>query len=295
MSSSSQDRREQPAADLYRAPAPVRMLLGGLSRLAPPAAVRLATYLFGRPRRGKVRPEEEETLAGARAFRMEVEGRQLACWRWGEGPIVFLHHGWGSRGSRMVPFVVPITSRGFQVITYDAPAHGDSEGRTTTAPDIGRGLVELEEKLGGFHGIIAHSVGCWAAAVGMRRGLGVRRAVFVSPPGDLDYFAVFFTRQMGFTDEVRERMEEVFRERTGVPWDTLQPERMAPPDPPPLLVFHDQEDSVVPEEHARRVVEAWKGAGLVETRGLGHRKILRDPEVVSRAVDFITQGSERAG
>jgi len=291
--SSSRDALDGgPNTDLYRAPVPVRAVLNGLSRLVPSLAVRIAGYLFARPKRGRIHQDEEETMARAEAFEMEVEGRRLACWRWGEGPIVFLHHGWGSRGSRLAPFVEPIISRGFQAVTYDAPAHGDSEGRTTTAPDIGRHLAELERRLGGFHAVVAHSVGCWATVMAMRRGLKVERAVFVSPPGDLDYFALFFTRQLGFTDEVRLRMEAMFKERTGIPWEALKPERMAPDDPPPLLVFHDREDSVVPLEHAQAVVDTWEGGDLVETRGLGHRRILRDPDVVARAVDFVTGGSE---
>lgn len=295
VSSSRQDRSDEPATDLYRAPEPIRLLVGALSRLVPPLMVRVASYLFCRPRRGRIRADEEPVMERARSFRMEVEGRQLACWSWGQGPIVFLHHGWGSRGSRLVAFVEPLTSLGFQVLTYDAPAHGDSEGRTTTAPDIGRGLVELEEKLGGFHAIIAHSVGCWAAAVGMRRGLGPRRAVFISPPGDLDYFAGFFSRQLGLTDAVRARMERYLERQTGVPWDTLHPEQMAPAEPPPLLVFHDREDAVVPIAHARAVVDAWEGARLVQTHGLGHRRILSDPEVVSRTVSFLAEGNEQGG
>ncbi len=281
-------------SDLYRAPAPVRLVMNGISRLTPPLAVRLAAYLFARPKRGKVHGEEEATMARAEPFEMEVQGRRLACWRWGEGPIVFLHHGWGSRGSRLAPFVEPITSRGFQAVTYDAPAHGASEGRTTTAPEIGRHLAELERRLGGFHAVVAHSVGCWATAMAMRQGLMPGRVVFVSPPGYLDYFAEFFIRQLGFTNEVRLRMEAMFRERTGVPWETLKPEGMAPDDPPPLLVFHDRDDAVVPVDHARAVVAAWRGAKLIETGGLGHRRILRAPAVVARAVDFVTEGSPAA-
>lgn len=294
MSSSPQAPDGGLNSDLYRAPAPVRLALSGLSRLTPSLSVRLAAYLFARPKRGKVHPEEEATMARAEAFEMEVQGRRLACWRWGEGPIVFLHHGWGSRGSRLAPFVEPITARGFQAVTYDAPSHGASEGRTTTAPEIGRHLAELERRLGGFHAMVAHSVGCWAAAMAMRRGLRPRRVVFVSPPGYLDYFAEFFIRQLGFTDEVRLGMEAMFKERTGVPWETLKPEGMAPDDPPPLLVFHDRDDEVVPLDHARAVADAWGGAELIETGGLGHRRILRDPAVVARAVDFVTEGSPEA-
>jgi hypothetical protein len=46
---------------------------------------------------------------------------------------------------------------------------------------------------------------------------------------------------------------------------------------------------------ARRIAAAYAGrARLVTTRGLGHRRILGDPEVVETVLDFVTDG-RRAG
>jgi hypothetical protein len=35
------------------------------------------------------------------------------------------------------------------------------------------------------------------------------------------------------------------------------------------------------------IVHAWPGAGLRITDGLGHRRILRDPDVIAAAVAFL--------
>jgi pimeloyl-ACP methyl ester carboxylesterase len=55
----------------------------------------------------------------------------------------------------------------------------------------------------------------------------------------------------------------------------------------PLLVFHDAGDSVVPPEDGRAIAAAWPGARLVTTTGLGHRTIVRAPEIVGEATAFI--------
>ena len=55
----------------------------------------------------------------------------------------------------------------------------------------------------------------------------------------------------------------------------------------PMLLLHDEGDREVPFEDARTFVQAWPGAKLVVTSGLGHRAILRDPDVVTAAAAFI--------
>jgi len=55
----------------------------------------------------------------------------------------------------------------------------------------------------------------------------------------------------------------------------------------PALVLHDQDDREVPYAAGLALARAWKGARLVATQGLGHRKVLRAAEVVQDAVDFI--------
>jgi pimeloyl-ACP methyl ester carboxylesterase len=57
----------------------------------------------------------------------------------------------------------------------------------------------------------------------------------------------------------------------------------------PVLVAHDTDDKEVSYEHGIRLAELL-GARLLTTSGLGHRRILFAPEVVSAIVEFIEQG-----
>src|SRR5947208_2190272 len=45
----------------------------------------------------------------------------------GSGPLVYLVHGWGGRGSQLASFVEPLRADGYRVVMFDGPAHGDSE------------------------------------------------------------------------------------------------------------------------------------------------------------------------
>jgi len=70
-------------------------------------------------------------------------------------------------------------------------------------------------------------------------------------------------------------------------WDELHIPTLARTMATPVLIVHDQGDADVPHQHGVEIASAWPGAELISTRGLGHRAILRDREVVHRAVEFL--------
>jgi pimeloyl-ACP methyl ester carboxylesterase len=55
----------------------------------------------------------------------------------------------------------------------------------------------------------------------------------------------------------------------------------------PALVIHDDMDTDIPWKDARAVADAWPGAEFMLTHGLGHRRILRDPAVITAITEFI--------
>ena len=57
---------------------------------------------------------------------------------------------------------------------------------------------------------------------------------------------------------------------------------------PPTLVVHDRDDVFTPVTDGAAIAAAWSSARLRVTSGLGHRRLLRDPDVVAEVVDFVT-------
>jgi len=278
----------EPPAGIFSVPAPVRFANALLSRIAPPLAVRLASRLFSIPRRAQVRAYEEEVLERADRFSHDFEGQRLRGYAWGDGPVVFFLHGWGSRGSRFALFVDPLVRAGFRVITWDAPAHGDSQGRTTNAPTIARAFRSVADSTGPLHAIVAHSLGSWVAALSLQNGVDADRVAFIAPPGDLHFFSRNFIAALGFSAPIHAGMEALFERRTGIPWQRLTVQGLSEGQTAPLIVIHDRHDATVPLDQARLLTEGWPGASLLETSGLGHRAIMKDPEVIEAVVRFLT-------
>jgi pimeloyl-ACP methyl ester carboxylesterase len=57
----------------------------------------------------------------------------------------------------------------------------------------------------------------------------------------------------------------------------------------PVLVVHDDEDSVAPIAQGLALAEAIQGAQLWRTQGLGHSGALRDARTIERVVAFIRE------
>jgi pimeloyl-ACP methyl ester carboxylesterase len=264
-----------------------------LSTVAPALAARFAARLFVRPPRHR-RPEAEaRALAAARAGVLDVKGRRVRTWSWGDGRSVLLVHGWGGRGSQLAPFVEPLLARGFSVTTFDALGHGDSDGREATIPDLVASLGAVAAAHAPIHGVIAHSVGAVATARALYEDLRAGAVVFMGPPADLVIASFPFADALGLTRGVRELMQRRIEARAGLPWEAFDVTRLAECQTTPLLVIHDRGDAEVPWQQGAAIARAWPGARLLATDGLGHRRILRDPTAMTAAVSFVaaTAGS----
>ena len=258
-----------------------------LSHLAPELAARAAERLFLTPPRPPRRQTEIDLLGTARARPMRVGARRVETWVWGAGPSVLLVHGWGGRGGQLGAFVEPLATRGFSVVTFDAPGHGASDAGLVTIPEMTDAILAVAAARGPLAGLIAHSVGATAATRALYEGLDAGAVVLVGPAADLVSPSVRFAAALGFTPAVRERMRQRIEARVGRSWSAFDAAALAPSLDAPLLVIHDRGDGEVPWQHGLAITHAWRGAGLLMTDGLGHRRILRDPDVVAAAVAFV--------
>ena len=263
-----------------------------LSAVAPSLAARVATRLFTTPPRARRPKAEIDLLATARARPMHVGARRIETWVWGTGPSVLLVHGWGGRGTQLGALVGPLVTRGFSVVTFDAPGHGASDAGSVTIPEIMSAIRVVAASRGPLAAIVAHSVGATAAVRALWEGLDAGAVVLVGPAADLVTPALRFSETFGFSREVRERMYRRIEERVGRSWSVFDAVELAPALAVPLLVVHDRGDAEIPWQHGAAIARAWRGAEMLMTEGLGHRRILRDSVVVAAAVEFL---AARAG
>lgn len=269
-----------------------RLALRVSSALAPALAGLWAEQLFLTPPRPRFPDADAFDLMDAHAAFTPYRGRRLATWRWGsiDAPAVLLAHGWGGRAVQLRGFVRPLLASGYRVIAYDQPAHGLSEGQLSGLPDFAGALAAIARQHGGVKAVVAHSLGATAGALAIARGLVVERIVLVSPPSDLVGYSRSFARWHWLPEPIRAAMQTAIEERYGLRWSELELDRLAPRLAAKALVVHDSGDRTVPYAQGERFARAWTGARLLETRGLGHRRVLEAPLVIAAGVEFLRGG-----
>jgi pimeloyl-ACP methyl ester carboxylesterase len=273
-----------------------RAAFGTLERAAPELGSRWAERLWlTLPRfNGRTRPD----IPPGAPFTVTVKNGTIRGTTWGAGPTVYLIHGWGGASAQMLPFVTPLVSTGHRVVTFDALSHGASDPgelgpRRTTISEMARALTAVVKEHGQPHAVIAHSIGCNATFFALRGGLRPSRLVFFAPMTQPTPVTMVFAATLGFGERIRTGMMRRVAERAGAPWDDFElPPLVKRITAPPLLAVHDPADRVTRYADSVAIAKVWPDAELVSVPGKGHQGILRDPDLVTRAVDFVTQGNE---
>lgn len=274
-----------------------RTAFGTLERLAPSLGIRWATNLWLTvPRfKGRTRP----AVPAGTPFAVTVENRKIRGATWGAGPTIYLAHGWGGASTQLLPLVTPLVSKGHKVVTFDALSHGASDpgelgARRTTIPEMARALAAVVKEHGQPHAVIAHSAGASATFYALRGGLRPGKLVFLAPMAQPTDLTKVFAATLGFGERIRTGMTERVARTAGAPWDDFDiPTQVTRITPPPLLTVHDPADRETRYADSVALAKVWPDAELVMAKGLGHWRILRDPDTIARAVDFVTTAESR--
>ncbi|MBX3261464.1 MAG: alpha/beta fold hydrolase [Labilithrix sp.] len=273
----------------------VRAGLRVLSPRAPTLAARWAEQLFLTARRHERPSWEAAALASARAGRIRHEGGFVPTWTWtppgARGsleapPTAILVHGWEGRGSQLAAFVPALVAQGLRVATFDAPGHGDSPLRRASLVEHARALVSVGRAFGPARAVVGHSVGGAAILLATRLGLQAERVALVAPPTTPAAFAATFARTLGLDESLEAAMIARVEARYGLRFEDLDVRADAARLRAPLLVVHDRDDPVVAFEGGRLIARAAPRGELVAVTGLGHRAILRAPNVIAAVTEF---------
>lgn len=276
-----------------RAPRLLRAGVAALSAVSPRlAAAAVLPLFFKAPSRRPRRAEETAVLAQGARFAVGKGRDRLVAWRWGEGPLMLLVHGWGGCAGQMTPLVGAVVGAGFTAVAFDAPGHGQSPGWSASMPIFARAIERMAAELGSIHGVVAHSMGGPAFALAAARGQRVQRAVFIGPPADVATWVETFVDALGLSAPAVAALEARARRLTGERLERLNSTALGPHLTAPLLVIHDRDDREVPLADGERVAREAVSGQLVVTAGLGHRRILRDPAVAAEAVRFLRSASD---
>nr|WP_246385879.1 alpha/beta hydrolase family protein [Armatimonas rosea] len=214
--------------------------------------------------------------------------KTVACYEWpGDGPTLVLAHGWGGCAAQFAGWIKPLTQAGYHVLSYDAPAHGASEGTLASAPANAATLKALIEWQGKpVHGIIGHSLGAIATTLALAAGVPVTQAIFLAPICYVSDGLKNHGLRHGLTDSEADGLVAYFQAEFSTDLSLLTALARVS-SPPPLTLFHDRADESVPFAEAETIAAHWPGAQLVEVPRVGHTRILLARGVIQQALSVL--------
>ena len=264
-----------------------RLLGTSLPRLMSWWALRLwsQTHRFDPPAR------ELRLQLRASECPLTVNDINIKAWKWGKGPPVLLVHGWNGRGMQLGRFVDPLLSAGYQVITFDAPGHGQSDGVRTNLAQINDVIQALAKQHGPFHSAIGHSFGVAGLSAAIRNGMSVQNLVALSSPGGLSNLIGRYCQAMLIPAAMEQYLRQRLEKRIGSElWQRFADSYPLDNGVERSLIIHDKDDRWVDWRESEQLSQCWPNAELILTEGLGHRRILRDPKLLRDIVSFIDFG-----
>lgn len=201
---------------------------------------------------------------------------------------VLLVHGWNGRGTQLVTIAKAFKALNYSIISFDAPGHGKSTKATTNMKDFVEAIFELNAKYNGFDIVVGHSLGGMSIINSIGRGLKTQKAIVIGSGNKTSDITEDFLKNIGMPRKIAPVLINLFERKYNDKMVNYDVEQHTKNVEIPVLIIHDKNDKDVPFSAAETIHKKIHNSQLVQTTGLGHRKILGDETVIQKIVQFVT-------
>ena len=267
-----------------------RAKLNILAVLSKEKAASAAMKIFSTPYT-KSKKQTPPVFQKSEKLSFKLDGNIIRGHRWNAGreKRILIIHGFESSSKNFDRYITPLVKKGFEVLAFDAPAHGRSGGKQVNLLTYVQMLHEIHSTYGPFHGFLSHSFGGLAVThflESIPHDENVK-LVLIAPATESTSAIDSFFKVLQLGTDIRKEFDQLILDRSGVEPAHYSIRRAIKNIKARILWFHDEEDDLTPIEDALRVKEDnHSNVEFIITKGLGHRKIYRENIVVKRIIDF---------
>lgn len=261
------------------------------------SAAKAAFNLFCTPYTRRRTYRIPKIFVSAEKVSFGLEGYTINGFRWipkekSTGKKALICHGFDSYSYKFDRYVTPLLKAGFEVLAFDAPAHGTSSGKRINVAQYKQMIQFINKNYGPVHAVIAHSFGALAVALAVEEidDVEERKLVLIAPATETTFAVETFFKHVRVGKKVQHEFDKLIEEIGGNPASWYSVARVMKKVSTPTLWVHDKDDAVTPYIHMQHLVEMQLPHIQFEiTTGLGHSAIYKDNKVKKRIVNFLCE------
>lgn len=251
-----------------------------------------AAKLFTSPIKHKIPKRELEMDHKSIQKLIEIPSlnKRVVLYQYGESSKkILLVHGWSGRGTQLFKIADELVKAGYSTISFDAPAHGKSPGKTTIMSEFVETILEIDQQFGPFEGAVGHSLGGMSLLNAVKKRFKIKRLAIIGSGDVVQDILDDFVEKLELKPSISLKLREHFEKKYGQEMDSYSGYKSAMEIAIPVLVIHDKNDPEVAVSAGINIHNHLKNGTLYLTEGLGHRKILGNPIVIEKVVHFVKQ------
>ena len=228
----------------------------------------------------------------AEQIQFQFENQRIHGYRWNhpaERKLMIIH-GFESSVVNFDRYVKPLTRKGYEVLAFDAPAHGRSTGKSINAVMYKDFIKEVYQNYGPVQSFLAHSLGGLALSLALEEIKHDQnyRVALIAPATETTTAINHFFRFLRLDPALYEEFEKRIIELGGKPTAWYSIRRALKNIRAKVLWVHDEEDNITLLSDAMKVKEEnYSNVEFVITKGLGHQRIYRDNKVSRAVIEFL--------
>ncbi len=262
-----------------------------LSAISKKKAAQKAFELFCTPQ-SRNKKKIPKVFEEAEKLKFDIQGNMVRGWRFNhpaERKVLILH-GYESSVINFDRYIKPLIKKGYEVLAFDAPAHGRSGGKKITAPLYKATIQKINKLYGPVQSYMAHSFGGLAVSLALEEISHNQdyRLVLIAPATETTTAIDSFFRFLQIDSSVQPEFEKIILKQGGVSSEWYSIKRAMKHIRAKVLWFQDEDDDTTPLSDVLKVKDQnHSNIEFVITKGLGHRRIYRDNKVTKSIIEFL--------
>lgn len=213
--------------------------------------------------------------------------KKINLYHYGTGnKKILLVHGWSGRGTQMFKIADAFLEKNYGIISFDAPAHGKSESKTSLMPEFIESILEIDSKFGPFEMAIGHSLGGISILNATKKGFETQKIVTIGSADKTADIVKDFIAQLQLKASLESKLIAYFENKLNEKMASYDSHHVIKDLKTPLLIIHDNDDVEVQRFCADNIHKHAFNSELFITNELGHRKIVGSDVVVDKIIEF---------